>query len=388
MSLPASATLQVNRYLPVALLLCGSLVIDGSAYGTLAPLLPVYRSSIGLSVDSAGILTGTFSAAMLPASITILIFGRRLPSKRLAVTGLALMALGAVATAAAGSVATLILARALQGLGAGTVFAGALRWLLAIVPPTRRATWFGLSWGAMNGGTVLRQAVGGLAVRYGLAKVQITFAVITALVALALSFAQRPADTGERLASAPIRSRLVPLFRPLMLYAAPAVSIGMANTLSPLRMSDLGASHDLLAVVFLIAGAVSVCVSPLTGRWVDHAGPGRPLLTGLLSGTGFALVLSFGESRMVIAACTIALLGLANELTAIPASAVLDAAGSASGLQFASTTLVPIVYAVFETLGAFASGPLSGLTLSLPFLLLAATYLATAIFPRFTTSRA
>lgn len=155
MSLPASATLQVNRYLPVALLLCGSLVIDGSAYGTLAPLLPVYRSSIGLSVDSAGILTGTFSAAMLPASITILIFGRRLPSKRLAVTGLALMALGAVATAAAGSVATLILARALQGLGAGTVFAGALRWLLAIVPPTRRATWFGLSWGAMNGGTVL-----------------------------------------------------------------------------------------------------------------------------------------------------------------------------------------------------------------------------------------
>ena len=162
----------------------------------------------------------------------------------------------------------------------------------------------------------------------------------------------------------------------------------MVNTLSPLRMSDLGGSHDLIAAVFLVAGAVSVCVSPLTGRWVDHAGPGRPLLTGLLSGTGLGVVLAFCESRIVIAIGTIALLGLANELAAIPASTVLDAAGSANGLQFASTTLVPIVYAVFETLGAFVSGPLSGLTLSLPFLLLAAAYLATAIFPRFRLGRA
>jgi predicted MFS family arabinose efflux permease len=388
LSPPASALQQLNRYLPVALLLCASFVIDGSAYGTLAPLLPTYRSDIGLSVDSAGILTGTFSAAMLPASIIILVFGRRVSSKWLAVSGLAMIGLGAVVTAAADSVATLMLARALQGLGAGTMFAGGLRWLLAIVPPSRRATWFGLSWGAMNGGTVLGPAVGGLAVRYGLAKVQIAFALIAALVALSLFLAHRPADVNERPASVSPRSRLVPLAGPLTLYAAPAIAIGMANTLSPLRMSDLGASHDLIAVVFLIAGAVSVCVSPLTGRWVDHAGPGRPLLTGLLLGTGLALVLAFCESRIVIAVGTIALLGLAGELAAIPASTVLDTAGSANGLQFASTTLVPIVYAVFETIGAFVSGPLSGLTLSLPFLLLAATYLATAIFPRLTISQA
>ncbi len=387
MSQSALAPRPVNRCPLVALLLCASFVIDGSAYGILAPLLPVLSHNTGMSVDTAGILTGTFSAAMLPASGSILVLGRRLWPKWLAVGGLVLLALGAVVMAVAGSAATLIMARALQGLGAGTMYAGGLRWLLAIVPPSRRATWFGLSWGAMNGGTVLGPAVGGLAVRYGLTMVELTFAVVTAVAGLALSLTHRPAGMAGQPPAAPTRSRLVPLIGPLALYAAPAMAIGMANTLSPLRLADAGAGHDLITVVFLLAGAVSVCVSPVTGRWVDHVGAARPLLTGLLLGSGLAILLAFRESPVVIAAGTVALLGLANELAAIPASTVLDAAGSAHGLQFASTTLVPIIYAVFETLGAFVSGPLSGIAPGVPFLLLGAVFMATFAFPRFRPRR-
>jgi MFS family permease len=370
-----------TRYLPAALLLCVVFVVEGSAYGLLAPLLPIYRRQAGLTVGMAGLVTGAFTAGMLPASISIFIHDRRVAARRLTVAGLALMAIGSVAMAVAHSVIALILARVLQGMGSGAVFAGALRWLLAIVPASRRATWFGIGWGSLNSGSIVGPAVGGLAVRYGLAPVQIAVAATTTLLAVALVSAPHPKGVRAAAAGMSARSRFLASRRPLLFLTAPALAFGMANTLSPLRMADLGAGRNAVAAVFLGAGALSVCASPISGRWVDHSGPNRPLRVGLLLGALAATGLALADSEVGMAIGTIVMLGLANELAAVSTSSLVDTAASATGLDSASAALLPIVYAVFETLGAFVSGPLALAGAGMPFLNLAAVYAATAILP-------
>lgn len=373
---PLSGGARQRPYLSIALTLCVALVVEGSAYGVLAPLLPIYRLEVGLSLAEAGLITGAFSAGMLPANLLIL-FRTGLSPKALAVVGLCLMTAGAAVLATADSVTALTGGRVVQGFGAGAMFSGSLRWLLRIVPSDRRGLWFGLGWGSLNGGSVLGPAVGTLGAHHGVPLVHLLLGTATALLVGVLLTQSAPTPPERLKRTGTSRGLFLALILPLGGLVAPAVAIGMANTIAPLRLHDLGGGSELIAATFVLAAGLSLVASPLSGRWVDHSGPRAPLAAGLALGTVLALMLTFDANLVVLSVGTILILGVANELAAVAAGSMLDAAGSARRADTAA--VLPIVYAVFETLGAFISGPLAGSGAGAPFLVLALVYLAAAL---------
>src|SRR3954451_3770516 len=112
--------------------------------------LPAIRSGLGMSpaalswVVNAYLLA--FGALLLPGGRAADLFGRR----RVLLTGLAVFALATLAAGLAPSAATLIAARAAQGVGAALLAPAALSLLLVMYQGPARGTALGV-WGAVSG---------------------------------------------------------------------------------------------------------------------------------------------------------------------------------------------------------------------------------------------
>ena len=105
-----------NRRVVVAVTLLAG-VIAAAHVGKLPPALPSIRAQFRLDIVEAGWLTSTFSAVGAAAAIFLGAVADRLNHWRLAVGGLALMALSGFAGSFAASAPQLLLSRFLEGLG-------------------------------------------------------------------------------------------------------------------------------------------------------------------------------------------------------------------------------------------------------------------------------
>ena len=230
---------------------------------------------------------GAYALLLIPGGELVDRFGPR----RLALTGLALFAVGAAAGALVSNFTELIIARVIQGAGAGLVSPAALAGAVSGFPAERRGSALGI-WGASAGmANLLGPLLGGLlTVAFGWradwwALIPLTLAAAVAIAKLVPSVVHADDEGGN-----PAMNRIV-LAATLIAALTFAVMIGAFYIAEQYLQrvagfSALGASGALVIVALLVGAA-----APLAGKLVDAHGEQLPTLLGFIgAGVGLAVL--------------------------------------------------------------------------------------------------
>ncbi len=220
-----------------------------------------------------------FALTLIPAGALV----DRLGPRRLALVGLGLFGIGAVAGALAPSFGLLVATRVLQGAGAGLVSPAALAGAVSGFAPERRGRALG-AWGASAGianligpmlGGLLTVAVGWRAVWWAL--VPMTVASAAAMGRLAPT--EAPDGPGGRPAMVLKRPILAAALIAALTFAIMIGTFYVAEQYLQHAAGDtpLAASSVLVLVALAVAMA-----APLSGRLADTRGEGMPLALGFL----------------------------------------------------------------------------------------------------------
>jgi MFS family permease len=362
------------------LALVGPIVfVDAMLFGALAPLLPRYAESLGLSKGGAGLLVAALGAGMLVAALPAGIAARRLGPKRTTVIGLLLLAVASLAFGLAGSVWMLELSRFVQGVASATTWAGALTWITSAAPPERRGEAIGAAFGAAVFGAIVGPMFGAVAVTVGVGE---SFGAVSAVsVLLAACAAASPAFPIEaQTAGALVRAvRDVSFLQALWFTSLPAVLFSVLSLLGPLALSRGGFGALAIGVTFFAAGIVEVVINPLLGRLSDGIGRRVPTQLALAASVIVSVLLALSSTPAAIVALVCAA-GIAFGGLNTPGIALVSdraqAAGLAQGVAFGALVLAwgagnlagPLVAGFLAERGGdavpyFAAGALCLLTL-------------------------
>ncbi|MGI8507389.1 MAG: MFS transporter [Solirubrobacteraceae bacterium] len=330
--------------------------------GTLITVaLPSVAHGLGVKGSSTSAVLsayfGAYALLLLPGGELVDRFGAR----RLALSGLAVFAIGAVAGALVSSFEALLVARVIQGAGAGLVSPAALAGAVSGFPPERRGSALGI-WGASAGmSNLVGPLLGGLlTVAFGWRACWWALVPLTALVALGIArlvprIVQVEAEDGH-----PAMNRIV-LAATFVAALTFAVMIGAFYIAEQYLQrvagySALGASAALVLVALLVGAA-----APLAGKLVDRHGERLPAVLGFV-GAGVGLV--------ILGIPGVSLDGLVTVLPLIPVGLGLGmlfvptsrAALNASPLAAHGRTSA--VLSVGRLLGAAVGAGLAGVALS------------------------
>lgn len=258
-------------------------------------LITVALPSVAHGLHVKGSSTSAVLSAYFAAYALLLIPGGelvdRFGARRLALSGLAVFALGALAGALVSNFTELLLARVIQGAGAGLVSPAALAGAVSGFPAERRGSALGI-WGASAGmSNLLGPLLGGvLTVVFGWranwwALLPLSLAAAVAIARLVPS--EVDADDGG---GHPAVNRIV-LAATLIAALTFAVMIGAFYIAEQYLQrvagfSALGASGALVLVALLVGAA-----APLAGRLVDRRGEQLPTVLGFVgAGIGLAIL--------------------------------------------------------------------------------------------------
>jgi MFS family permease len=244
--------------------------------------------SVGSSAALLSVYFGAYALLLLPGGMLVDRFGVR----RVAVAGLGLFLAGATAGAIAGDLGLLIVARLVQGAGAGLVSPAALAGAVSGFPPERRGVPLGI-WGASAGVANLIGPLlgGGLTYLFGWradwwALVPLGLLAVGAIV-IYVPVSRRDERSGWHWAP-PNRVLLTASFVAAVTFA---VMIGAFYLLEQ-YLQDAGHYSALAASTMLVLVALLVALAaPMAGRLADARGERLTALLGfLLAALGLALL--------------------------------------------------------------------------------------------------
>ena len=348
---------------------------ESTFFAALAPLLPHLKDELGFSKSAAGLLTSAYAIGVALVAIPGGLLGARIGSKRVALVGIFVISLGSVAFGFADTLWQLLLARGLQGLGAGMAWTSAFSWLIAASPKERRGELIGYGITGATVGSLLGPALGGAAAELGRATVFTVVAVVAVAVVSAASGIPGP-HPGERQG---LRDLGRALRHPrvaagLALVSLPAFCVGVLFVLGPLALDRGGFGPIGITVTFVCASAVLGIASPLLGRRIDRTGRRGPVSVTLVLATALALSLPWVHGAWALAPL-VALAAVCFEAFWVPGTSLLsegiEAAGVHQSLGFA---LMNLAIGPGFILGSAAGGALAAVTGdTVPYLLVAAT---------------
>ena len=289
---PAPEKLPVPRSAWTRLAACTAaaalLQLDGT-------LITVALPTVAHGLHVKGSTTSAVLSAYFAAYALLLIPGGelvdRFGARRLALCGLGLFAVGALAGALAQTFGELLIARVIQGAGAGLVSPAALAGAVSGFPPERRGSALGI-WGASAGMSNLAgPLLGGLlTVAFGWRANWWALLPLTAAAAIAIArLLPAIVHTGDE-GGNPALNRIV-LAATLVAALTFAVMIGAFYVAEQYLQrvagfSALGASGALVLVALLVGAA-----APVAGKLVDRHGEKVPALLGFAAaGLGLALL--------------------------------------------------------------------------------------------------
>jgi DHA2 family methylenomycin A resistance protein-like MFS transporter len=330
--------------------------------GTLITVaLPSVAHGLGVKGSSTSAVLsayfGAYALLLLPAGELVDRFGAR----RLALSGLAVFAVGAAAGAVVSSFGALLVARVVQGAGAGLVSPAALAGAVSGFPPERRGTALGI-WGASAGTSNLAgPLLGGLlTVAFGWRADWWALVPLAALVAVGVWRYVPVLVRGSEAAVRPGLNRIV-VSATLIAALTFAVMIGAFYIAEQYLQrvagfSALGASAALIIVALLVGAA-----APLAGRLVDRHGEQLPAALGFIGAGGGLVILGLPGVSLDSAVTVLPLIpvGLGLGMLFVPTSrAALNATPMAAHGRTSA------VLSVGRLLGAAVGAGLAGIALS------------------------
>lgn len=324
------------------------------------PALPVFSQQYGLSDSAASIIFGTFPVAQL---LTCLVIARRadtLGRRRTLLTGFSLLVLSTFGFSLVSDPALLMLARALQGVGAGLTWVAGVAAIADSFPESELGYRIGLAELAGGGVGLLGPLVGGPLI--SLIGIKSTFR-LTALFAAIVLIPLRSTPETRR-----IEAKRLPLMRTLRtLFRRPEARLGgsalalgglvlaFVEPLMPLDLERrLGISPTGTGLV-LGAGLIAyLMATPIAGRWSDRNGRRTPILVGA---SVVAAALPFcAVGSVYTVALAFAFLGLGVSVMLAAAGPLLVVAVDRAGLRGRYGFSAAVLTGIFAT--GYTLGPL------------------------------
>ncbi|MGH2557312.1 MAG: MFS transporter [Actinomycetota bacterium] len=353
-------------------------------FGMIAPILPLYARSFGVSYDAASLLISAFAFMRLVADPVVGPLVDRYGERLCSMTGVVIVGVSAVLAGLATSFPLVVVFRGAGGAGSSLVFAALYSYLLKVVPSHRMGRTMSIFFGALNVGIIAGGPLGGvIADAWGLASPLFVYAglcfvsgvlylrfmpdpnVAAGGVAPGPSVAAGPANppTAPDDPKPPFWRRTATQVVGLMKQRAfvTVVFLNMAffwvvagayDTLIPLFAREgLGVSPAGVGALFGIIVAGEFLVLYPAGSLADRIGR-KPVL--LVSLTGVAVMMAFlgWASSPVVLGVLLLVAGLTSGATASTPSAMLSDVVPESG----SGTAVG-VFRFFGDVG-FVLGPL------------------------------
>jgi MFS family permease len=347
------------------LLLASAMIFfDVAFFAAIAPLLPEYVDDLGLSKAQAGVLSASYAAGTLIASLPAGYVASRIGPRRAAIVGLLTLGVSSVVFGFAEDIYLLDASRFVQGVAGALIWSGALTWLITAAPEDRRGSVIGTALGTAVAGALLGPALGAIAGAVGTELVFGSVMVITALLALAAARLPEEAHRSEvqslREVAAVLRSR--PVVEAAIFVAVPSVMFGAIEVLVPLRIDDLGGSHGVIAAGFIVGAALEAVLAPVAGKISDRVGRRTPYVSGLticaMAMIAVAAVVTLGE---VLAALVLTSLGAG--LCFAPALTLISDVAEESNLhQGYAAGLSNMAWASGQVIGGIGGGVVASLT--------------------------
>jgi MFS family permease len=367
------------------LILASTMILfDVAFYSAIAPLLPDYVSELDLSKAEAGLLSASYAAGTLLASLPAGLLASRLGPRRTVIGGLALLGFSSLAFGFGQSVGLLDAARFSQGVAGALIWSGALTWLITTAPPERRGSVIGTTLGTAVAGALIGPALGALAAEIGTEPVfgaVLGIAAVFAFLAWRTPEATTPErqDLDEALAAVATR----PILTATAFVAVPSAMFGAVEVLVPLRVDDLGGGHTLIAAGFIVGAAIEAGLAPLAGRYSDRVGRALPFVAGLTVAAVAMVVIGLSQGiAVVLGGLLIASLG--GGMCFAPALTLLSETAEAGSVhQGLAAGLSNVAWASGQVAGGLAGGGVASLAgYAAPSLAVAALLLGTAVYAR------
>ncbi len=367
------------------LILASAMVLfDVAFYSAIAPLLPEYVSKLELSKAEAGILSASYAAGTLLASLPSGLLATRAGPRRTVIGGLVLLGFSSLVFGFGNDVGVLDAARFSQGVAGAMIWSGALTWLITSTPAERRGSVIGTALGTAVAGALIGPALGALAAEIGTKPV---FGAVLGISAIFIYLASRTPELAEPEKQGLAEVAAAILSRPVLIttafIAVPSMMFGAVELLVPLRVADLGGGHALIAAGFILGAALEAGLSPLAGRYSDRVGRVIPFVAGLTVSAVAMIAIGVGQAiAIILGGLLVSSLGAG--ICFAPALTLLSETAESSRLhQGLSAGLSNMAWASGQVLGGLAGGVLASLAgYAVPSIVVAAALLATAAYAR------
>lgn len=326
-----------------------------------AGILPSVASSLHTSVSVAGQMVTVYALTYAVLAPLLAALGGRWPRKTLLVCALGIFVVGNVISAMAGSIETVLISRAVAGLGAAMFSPTALGVATSLAAPERRGRALATVTAGLAGATALGAPIGTLIGGIGDWRTTLWFvallgAAAMAGVALLLRALPQPAPVT-------LRERLRPLRQPGIVLTLLTSLFGFGGFLMVYSYAGLvfdratGGQESLLAALLLVWGVAATLGNIVAGRLVDRFDSRSIINLGLLVGIADFCLLHWSGAHLVTTVVALVAWGLVGWGLIVPQQHRL--------VSFAPQS-APVLMALNNTatyLGLAASGVLGGASL-------------------------
>jgi MFS transporter, DHA1 family, multidrug resistance protein len=346
-------------------------------FGIIAPILPLYARSFGVSYEAASLLISAFAFTRLLSDPVVGPIVDRYGERVCSIIGVTIVGVSAILAGLATSFPLVVVFRAAGGAGSSLLFAALYSYLLKVVPSQRMGRTMSVFYGALNVGIIAGGPLGGLIAHlWGLASPLFVYAGLCFVSALLyIRFMSDPnvaaaerAEPTDAVVIPPVDPG-IPLWRRtgrqvIELMKQPAfvttvvlnmvffwVVAGGYDTLIPLFAREgLKVSPVGVGALFGVVVAGEFLVLYPAGSFADRIGR-KPVLLVSLSGLAVMMaVIGLAASPLLLGLLLVPL-GLSSGSTAAAPAAMLSDVAPESG----SGTAVG-VFRFFGDLG-FVLGP-------------------------------
>lgn len=342
-------------------------------YGLVAPVLPRFATSFGVSRSSAGLVLSVFAFMRIVGALGAGRFVDRVGERLVLASGIGIVGVSSLLAGASQSYGQLVALRGAGGIGSAMFSVSAMSIVLRSTPRASRGRAVGLFSGSFLLGGICGPAVGSTVAHLGLRTPFYIYAV-TLLVAGSIGLAllprraldEVPVEADEH-PGLPLREALRTREYRAALFTNMAdhwAALGIRNTLIPLFVVESLLLGDEWAYrgFFLVAVVNGLSLYP-AGRWADNRGRKPVLMLGLLLLTSSVVMLAFARDLPTYLGA-MAVFGVGSGLLQVaPAAIVGDVAGGRSGPTVAAYQMSGDVGAV---LGPYIAGKVVDTTTSYP----------------------